>query len=152
MHLCPISAVFWWIIARIGAKHSIKSLEKVTNQCYLLMSSVKKLLHKYPTLWSEFLSCKLFNSWKIQKIRQLQNCNQGLHPPLPTIFTPDWKVRLFLLSKTLAIKHLQTFKNSANPLCCSKKSPYPVQKSSLILCFLGTTESISHTLKWCNIL
>ena len=74
-------------IARIGAKHSIKSLEKVTNQCYLLMSSVKKLLHKSPTLWSKILSCKLFNSWKIQKIRQLQNCNQGLQPPLPNDFT-----------------------------------------------------------------
>ena len=75
-------------IARIGAKHSIKSLEKVTNQCYLLMLSVKKLLHKSPTLWSKILSCKLFNSWKIQKIRQLQNCNQGLQPPLPNDYQP----------------------------------------------------------------
>ena len=73
-------------IIRIEGNDYIWSLEKVTNQCYLLMSSVKKLLHKYPTLWSKVLSCKLFNSWKIQKIRQLQNCNQGLQPPLPTIF------------------------------------------------------------------
>ena len=73
-------------IIRIEGNDYIWSLEKVTNQCYLLMSSVKKLLHKYPTLWSKVLSCKLFNSWKIQKIRQLQNCTQGLQPPLPTNF------------------------------------------------------------------
>ena len=84
------------VIIRIEGNDYIWSLEKVTNQCYLLMSSVKKLLHKSPTLWSEILSCKLFNSWKIQKIRQLQNCNQGLQPPLPNEFQPVTRLAFFL--------------------------------------------------------
>ena len=87
-------------IIRIEGNDYIWSLEKVTNQCYLLMSSVKKFLHKYPTLWSKILSCKLFNSWKIQKIRQLQNCTQGLQPPLPNKNNSRSRkrFRLFLLS------------------------------------------------------
>ena len=83
-------------IIRIEGNDYIWSLEKVTNQCYLLMSSVKKMLHKYPTLWSKVLSCKLFNSWKIQKIRQLQNCTQGLQPPLPNEFQPVTRLAFFV--------------------------------------------------------
>ena len=58
-------------IIRIEGNDYIWSLEKVTNWCYLVMSSAKMLLHKSPTLWSKILSCKLFNSQKMQKTRQL---------------------------------------------------------------------------------
>ena len=84
------------------------SLEKVTNWCYLVMSSAKILLHKSPTLWSKILSCKLFNSWNIQKIRQLQNCNQGLQPPLPKkLRRPVWPA-FFLPVKPVESKGVAT--------------------------------------------
>ena len=50
------------------------------------MSSVKILLHNHPTLWSEILSCKLFNNCKLRKIRWLQKSEKLVHLPPPFLF------------------------------------------------------------------
>ena len=47
------------------------------------MSSVKILLHNHPTLWSEILSCKLFNNCKLRKIRWLHKSEKLVHLPPP---------------------------------------------------------------------